>query len=420
MDRDSNFSPIKVTRMGGIDQRTAPDQLDDDGRPNFSTLEGLYPKQDGLLARVPGKSLLSSTCAGQIILNIFQPFDSTGNILIQTNSNLYAFTLDELRGRTYTPSISPSSGGEDESMSIAILSDLRANATSGGPLGVFAAQTLTSTGVTSDTETVVIDGKTYTFQTVLTNVDGHVLRGATSAIAYTNLCHAINNSGGTAGTDYAAAMTKHSTVNAANPTATTVVATAITAGTGGNSLATTETLANGAWGAATLAGGALASADTFYDRTINTEEVDVDGITAINSAATNGFVLQVGTYRINVVCVWNPTDAGTSAIGTTIGLYNSTSAAFEVYSGTTEPILSTAGKANTGTYAEASNQELVLDAVFDVASTAKTFKIVQKGSVQAGVRGSSFCGVHDQCTTTANVNGVKSKNRYLLVTIWKQ
>lgn len=98
MDRDSGFTPIKVTRMGGIDQRTSPDELDAEGRPNFSTLEGLYPAQDGLLARVPGKSLLTKI-AGETILRIYQPFDSAGNILVQTTGHLYAYTLDELLGR---------------------------------------------------------------------------------------------------------------------------------------------------------------------------------------------------------------------------------------------------------------------------------------------------------------------------------
>lgn len=116
-----------------------------------------------------------------------------------------------------------------------------------------ATGTLTFTGQPGNTETVVIDGKTYTFETVLTNVDGHVLIGATLAASIANLQDAINLGAGS-GVDYAAATTLHSTV-AAVGTATTLVVTAKAPGTGGNAIATTETVANASWGAATLTGG---------------------------------------------------------------------------------------------------------------------------------------------------------------------
>lgn len=296
MDRDSVFPELKVTRMGGIDQRTSPDDLDGEGHPSFSVLEGMYPAQDGLLSRVPGK-VLRAMLPGEIILNFAQPFDSTNNILVQTNQNLYAFTLDELQGRIYTPTITPSSGTEDESMSYAILSHLAANGTSGGALD------------------------------------------------------------------------------------------------------------------------AAAVVDTFYVRTLTTEEVDANGIVAL---AANAFTLQNGTYRINVACMFNPVDGGSAVVGTTIGLYNNTSAAFEVYSGTSEPILGTAGKASTGSNTEAANTLITLDAVFVVSGGAKAYTIRQKASVQAAARGTNFCGIHDQCTTNSNVNSAKSKNRYLLVKIWKE
>lgn len=300
MDRDSKFTQIKVTRMGGIDQRTSPDDLDAEGRPNFSTLEGLYPSQDGLLSRIPGKYLLTSL-PGQKILRIFQPFDSTGNILVQTNQNLYAFTLDELESRTYIPTITASSGAEDEGMSMAILSDLKANNTDGGTLD---------------------------------QVDA--------------------------------------------------------AGAG--------------------------VVDTFYTRVINTEESDPGGIVSI---AANVFTLGIGTYRIRVQCVWNPVDAGANIVGTTIGLWNNTDSLFQTYITSAEPIIGTAGKASTATNTEGGNQIITIDAAFTIAGI-KAFKIKQKASVQTAVRGGFFCGVDDQCVTNLNVNGAKSKNRYLIITIWKE
>lgn len=123
-----------------------------------------------------------------------------------------------------------------------------------------ATGTLTSTGNPADTDTVTINGKVYTFQTTLTNVDGNVLIGASAAASLLNLMHAINLSGGVPGTDYAAAMTLHPTIYADYTTATTLVVLAKTGGTGGNALTTTESSTSLSWGAGTLAGGAAGPA----------------------------------------------------------------------------------------------------------------------------------------------------------------
>jgi len=130
----------------------------------------------------------------------------------------------------------------------------------GTVIGITAAVgTLTSSANFSDTETVTIDGKVYTFQSVLTNVDGHVKIAATEALSIVNLQHAINASGGVVGTDYATLTTAHPTVSCTAVTVHTTVVTARALGTAGNALATTETSATAAWGAATLAGGADAT-----------------------------------------------------------------------------------------------------------------------------------------------------------------
>lgn len=118
----------------------------------------------------------------------------------------------------------------------------------------FAVGTLTSTGVFTDTQTVVVGGKTYTTQDTLTNVDGNVLIGANAAATLQNLYDAINLTG-TAGTQYATAMTANTRVKATAVTATTLVVSALTPGEVGNLIATTETQTNAAWGAATLASG---------------------------------------------------------------------------------------------------------------------------------------------------------------------
>jgi hypothetical protein len=119
---------------------------------------------------------------------------------------------------------------------------------------VHASQTLTSTGVFTDTQTVVVGGKTYTTQTTLTNVNGNVLIGANAAATLQNLYDAINLTG-TPGTQYAAAMTENEQVEATSVTSTTLVVKAKIPGSIGNNVASTETQTNASWGAATLAGG---------------------------------------------------------------------------------------------------------------------------------------------------------------------
>lgn len=139
----------------------------------------------------------------------------------------------------------------------------------GDPASVAAIGTLSVPINPSDTETVTIDAKVYTFQTTLTNVDGNVLIGATPADSVKNLVKAITLGTGE-GTNYAKSMTEHPTVTAVVGSPTTDMdVTAKVPGTGANTLATTETLAGGGnqWGGATLAGGT--GTDAFLARLQN-------------------------------------------------------------------------------------------------------------------------------------------------------
>jgi hypothetical protein len=123
------------------------------------------------------------------------------------------------------------------------------------PAATFATGTLTLTANAANGDTVTTGTKTYTFQTVLTNVDGNVLIGASASDSIDNLIAAINLGAGS-GTLYAAATTANGFVSAAAGVGDTMVASALSAGTAGNLIATTETGANMSWGAATLTGGA--------------------------------------------------------------------------------------------------------------------------------------------------------------------
>jgi len=120
---------------------------------------------------------------------------------------------------------------------------------------VAASDVLTATGVFADAETVTINGKVYTLQSVLTNVDGHVKIGVDLATTLTNLKNAINLNGlGVPGTDYALSTTQNADVTAAD-TATTLTVTAKVSGTVGNAITATEVVLNAAWASATLTGG---------------------------------------------------------------------------------------------------------------------------------------------------------------------
>jgi hypothetical protein len=118
----------------------------------------------------------------------------------------------------------------------------------------YAVGTLTSSGTATDTQTVTVGGKVYTFQTTLTNVDGNVLIGANAAASLANLKAAINLAAG-AGTTYATAMTANNHVKATTLTATTLKVQSLVPGLIGNLIASTETLTNFAWGGSVLASG---------------------------------------------------------------------------------------------------------------------------------------------------------------------
>ena len=156
--------------------------------------------------------------------------------------------------------------------------------TAAGP--AYADQVLTSTGTFTDTQTVVVGSKTYTSQTVLTNVDGNFLIGASAAASHQNLMDAINLTG-TAGTQYAALMTLNPDAEATAVTATTNTVKAKLWGTGGNALTSTTTQANASWGAATFAGGTnVGSVGTFtVTAAVATDTVVINGRTYTYRAA---------------------------------------------------------------------------------------------------------------------------------------
>jgi len=168
-------------------------------------------------------------------------------------------------------------------------------------VGTRATGTLTATANFADTETVTLGTKTYQFQTVLTNVDGNVLIGATASDSLDNLIAAINLGAG-AGTLYATATTANTLAFAEAGAGDTLVATAKVGGTGGNTVATTETAANASWGAATLTGGS----NTANFVVLDPGELPINTTAAVGSVTTRGTVAAFhtgtfGTHALDLV-----------------------------------------------------------------------------------------------------------------------
>lgn len=144
--------------------------------------------------------------------------------------------------------------------------------------------TLTLTGLPLDTETVTIGSKVYTFQTVLTDVDGNVLIGATASDSIDNLIAGIMLTAG-AGTTYAASMTAGDDVVATVGAGDTMLVYDQQSAT----LSTTEGLTNGSWGASTITPGTGA------------RKIKIYGLTDWNSAETNETIIMHGDVAVNTV-----------------------------------------------------------------------------------------------------------------------
>lgn len=160
----------------------------------------------------------------------------------------------------------------------------------GSGSGAFATGSVNLTaGNAADGDTFTINGKVFTFQTTLTNVDGNVLIGASASASATNLKNAILGTGGTPGTDYAAATVTHTTVSASVAT-TTVTITALTAGSGGNAYTLAKSGANLAVSAATLSGGTDKQSGS-YNTALGTNAMYY-ARTASQNMAVGAFALQ--------------------------------------------------------------------------------------------------------------------------------
>jgi hypothetical protein len=115
---------------------------------------------------------------------------------------------------------------------------------------------LSATGNFSNGEQVVVGGRTYTFQTSLTDSNGNVAIGVDAETSLTNLAAAIVLGSG-AGSAYAASMTVNGSVEGYMQSASLMAARALSVGSSGNTIACTTTAVDASW--ITEGGGATAT-----------------------------------------------------------------------------------------------------------------------------------------------------------------
>lgn len=121
--------------------------------------------------------------------------------------------------------------------------------------GNHATALLTLTGNPADGQTFTVDGKVYTMQTTLTDVDGNIQLGNNILQTHANILAAVTLGPG-AGTAYAASMTPHPTVDfEQGPSAFSIRLIAQVFGAAGNTITLAENLANAAFDGPTMSGG---------------------------------------------------------------------------------------------------------------------------------------------------------------------
>lgn len=185
---------------------------------------------------------------------------------------------------------------------------------------VAATGTFTATGEIVTTETITINGKTYTVLDTLVDVDGNVQKGATVSDTLNNIVAAINLGLG-AGTLYAASTTLNPDVTAARGAGNTIVVTAKIPGAVGNSLTTTEVVVNGSWTTGgTLVGGlgttttiadvtpsytAIAEGARVHVRMVWDSAQPVDG-PRYAALTINGVSIPVGDWSTSPTTAWAP------------------------------------------------------------------------------------------------------------------
>lgn len=144
-------------------------------------------------------------------------------------------------------------------------------------------------GNAANGNTVTIGSRTYTFQTVLTNVDGNVLIGVDASATATNLARAINDATTGLGTTHATATTPHPKVYAVAAAGVVAVGTySLDHQVEGNAITMARVGANITLSGATLSGGVLDRFTSWTSGTPAAATVDDFGtITAVAAGSSS-------------------------------------------------------------------------------------------------------------------------------------
>lgn len=177
---------IQARQLGGMDQRSSPANLQ---LGSFSWLEGMYPDQSGLLERIPGKTLLVTATGA--VRQIHPTYNSTQDVLVQTTTGRYVYTLNELLGRVVSPSLVFPPINEEETMSYAIIVQKEANQVNGGSIRGFISGTDSGTVANTMygrrlTDKVVDDNSIVTTFTASTGGSNTTSTAGTFALAGTH------------------------------------------------------------------------------------------------------------------------------------------------------------------------------------------------------------------------------------------
>jgi hypothetical protein len=142
MENDSKLPEIKVTRLGGLNLRSGRHAL---GQGEADRVFGLYPAQNFMMERIPGK-LMYRYLDGKKIISLRQTFDGSGNIIVQTDVDLQLIPLDEFLNRATSVSLTPTGGAAEEAMSYALYLHQQNNGVDGGDLAAAGADNVFAKG----------------------------------------------------------------------------------------------------------------------------------------------------------------------------------------------------------------------------------------------------------------------------------
>jgi hypothetical protein len=135
MENDAKTPEVKVTRLGGLNLRSGRHAL---GQGEADRVFGLYPAQNHLMQRIPGKALYRFLIDKKI-LGLRQTFDGSGNVIIQTDQDLELISLAEFLNRQSSFSLTPTGGTAEEAMSYALYLHEQNNGVNGGDLAAAGA-----------------------------------------------------------------------------------------------------------------------------------------------------------------------------------------------------------------------------------------------------------------------------------------